>query len=441
MESDYTKNELSLETAVAAKAGGKSSISVSDSGLFQNVQAAHEGLFSIYDRMIGDVHIPTVLREVTDVVCRDLRAERATVYIINRETEELESVAVVGNVDRIIRVPIQPSSLAGFCAIAGRAFLVPDAYGDLSDIDPNLRFDRTWDKINGFRTRDVMCAPAVFKGDALGVVQVINSKGRPFAQKNLPPLKSLSRLIGYALYHAKLYDDLATMKKLEKEKAEFMRVMVHELKSPAAATKMLMEMVQAHKQDNPKVVELHGRIAGRMDQMLDLIKDILVLARAKSGEPMGEIAVLDMKAETRSVCEEYREQAEQKGLAMTVELPSEPLPVRMDSQGSRLVLSNLVSNAVKYTQAGSVTVSLGRENTWAVLRVQDSGIGIPEKDIPRLFREFFRASNAKANKISGSGVGLAGVKNIVERFSGQLEFQSIENQGSTFIVRLPIFAE
>jgi two-component system sensor histidine kinase SenX3 len=68
-------------------------------------------------------------------------------------------------------------------------------------------------------------------------------------------------------------------------------------------------------------------------------------------------------------------------------------------------------------------------------------MGIPEKDIPKLFREFFRASNAKRSAIPGSGVGLAGVKNIVERFSGQLEIQSVENQGSTFTVRLPIFTQ
>ncbi len=409
----------------------------------QAALAEHEELFSIYDRMVGDVHIPTVLREVADVVCHDLQAERATVYLINRETDELESVAAVGNVDQIIHVAIQPSSLAGFCAMSCQTFLVPDAYGDLSSIDPRLKFDHSWDERNDFRTRDVICAPAMFKGQAMGVVQVINSKSGPFTPESLPQLNSLARLIGYALYHAKLYDDLATMKKLEREKAGFMRVMVHELKSPAAATKMLTQLADAHLQkvDYPKIVELNGRIAGRMDQMLDLIKDILILAQAKSGDPMGEIAVLDIVQATADICDSYQPQAQQKGLTMAVDLPAKPLPVRMDTQGCKLVLSNLVSNAVKYTAEGKVTVSLQQVDSWAELCVKDSGMGIPEKDIPKLFREFFRASNAKKSRIPGSGVGLAGVKNIVERFSGQLEIQSVENQGSTFTVRLPIFAQ
>jgi len=283
----------------------------------------------------------------------------------------------------------------------------------------------------------------MFKGQAMGVVQVINSKSGPFTPESLPQLNSLARLIGYALYHAKLYDDLATMKKLEREKAGFMRVMVHELKSPAAATKMLTQLADAHLQkvDYPKIVELNGRIAGRMDQMLDLIKDILILAQAKSGDPMGEIAVLDIVQATADICDSYQPQAQQKGLTMAVDLPAKPLPVRMDTQGCKLVLSNLVSNAVKYTAEGKVTVSLQQVDSWAELCVKDSGMGIPEKDIPKLFREFFRAANAKKSRIPGSGVGLAGVKNIVERFSGQLEIQSVENQGSTFTVRLPIFAQ
>ncbi len=420
---------------------GKSDIPKSADGLFQNDDPAHKELFALFDQMVGDVHIPTVLQEITDVVCRNTRAERATVYMVNRETEELESVAMVGNVAKMIHVPIKPTSLAGFCAMSGQAFVVPDAYGDLSGIDANLHFDSSWDKMNNFRTKDVMCAPATFKGDILGVVQVINSTTWAFDQKDLQPLQVLSRLIGYSIYHARLYNDLATMKKLEKEKAEFMRVMVHELKSPAAATKMLTELLNLREVEDPKIADLHNRISGRMDQMLDLIGDILVLAKAKSGDPMGEIEVLDLKVETEAICENYSQQAEQKGLTMTVDLPAEPLPVRIDSQGCKLVLSNLVSNAVKYTPAGEVAVSLKRKDDWAELRVRDSGIGIPEKDIPKLFREFFRASNAKKSKISGSGVGLAGVKNIIERFSGQMELESVENEGSTFIARLPIYSD
>ncbi|MHC4561959.1 MAG: sensor histidine kinase [Planctomycetota bacterium] len=398
-----------------------------------------DGLFNLYDRMIGEVHIPTVLREVADVVWERAGAERASVYLIDQATQELVSVAVIGNVARTIRVPISTTSLAGFCASAGRAFVVEDAYGDLSAIDPDLAFDSRWDKLNDFRTRDVMCAPATFKGEVVGVVQVVNSKQRPFTDADLPALEDVARLIGYALYHAKLYDDLATLKKLEQEKAQFMRLMAHELKSPLSASKMLLGTLDAGADE--RTAKVTERMGMRLDEMIDMIGDLLELAKAKSGEPMGDVTVLDLTAETAAECDNYREQADAKGLTVQVDLPDGPLAVRIDAKGCRLVLSNLLSNAIKYTLEGAVSVALSGDGEWAELAVTDSGIGIPEADIPKLFGEFFRASNAKKQKLPGTGVGLAGVKHMVERFGGHIELDSRENEGTTFTVRLPLHAE
>lgn len=396
-------------------------------------------LFDLYDRMLGDIEIPAVLRDVADVVRQNFHCERASIYLIDATTDELESVAVIGNVARTIRVPISRSSLAGFCAKTRRTFLVPDAYGDLSGIDPGLRFDRKWDELNNFRTRDVMCAPALFRDEVVGVVQVINSKDHPFRESDLAPLRIASRLIGYALYHARIYDDLATLKQLEKQKAQFMRVMVHELKSPVAGAKMMADALQYHQSiAGTPAIDVTRKIADRMGRLTSLIKDLLELASVKSGDPLGEISIVDLVQITEECCEPYREQAEQKSLTLTMDVPAEPLRVRFDSQGYRLVLSNLVSNAVKYTPSGSVSVRLKQDNDWAVLEVADTGMGIPDADVPKLFTEFFRASNAKANDIEGSGVGLSGAKALVERFGGEFSLRTKENEGSTFVVRLPL---
>ncbi len=397
-----------------------------------------ERFFDLYDRMLGNVSIPDVLQDVTNVVCHDLKAERATIYLIDKETEELVSAALIGNVTQTIRVPIRESSLAGYCALTGKPFIVPDAYGDLSNIDSRLKFDQRWDSLNRFRTKDVMCAPATFKGEVLGVVQVINSKAGLFNKGCMDNLKSVSRLIGYALYHARLYDDLLTMKRLEKEKAEFMQIMVHELKSPAAAAKMMADVLKDTDFHDPRIAELPIRISDRMDHLLNLAEEILVLAKVKSGEPLGKIEILDLANETRQVCTPYRDQAESKGMEFELDAGSKILPIRFDSQGLNLVLSNLLSNAIKYTPAGAVRVSVQEESGWAVLKVQDSGIGIPKEDVPRLFKEFFRASNAKQQQVQGSGVGLSGVKRIIERFGGNITLETRENSGSTFTVQLPI---
>ena len=102
------------------------------------------------------------------------------------------------------------------------------------------------------------------------------------------------------------------------------------------------------------------------------------------------------------------------------------------------MLSNLVSNAVKYTPAGRIEISLRQESTWAVLEVRDTGIGIPAGELDQLFSEFFRASNARRSQVPGTGLGLAGVRALVKHLGGELALQSRENEGSRFTVRLPL---
>ena len=399
----------------------------------------HGQLFELYDQMLGEVDIIQVLHHTTQVVRRVLEADRATTYLVRPDTQELVSTAIIGNVSRTIRVPICEDSLAGYCALSGRSFVIPDAYGDLSFIDPKLRFDRSWDERNQYRTRDVMCAPAVFKGELMGVVQVINRRQRPFSETDLLPLQSVSHFVAYALYHANVRDELATLKCLEKEKAEFMRILVHELRAPVSASKSLAAALRFVNRGDEKLDSVLGRIEVRMDELLSLVEDILDLSQIKAGRPLGDIAVHDLALKTRSDCEPYLDEATAKGLSLSLDLSASPVLVRIDLQAYHLILSNLISNAMKYTPAGSIQIGLHEQVPWAVLTVKDTGIGIPEGQVSRIFTEFFRASNARQSQIPGTGVGLAGVKELVERFDGELELDSEESRGSTFTVRLPLF--
>lgn len=404
-------------------------------------QAVDEGLLTLIDRMMGDVHIEDVLRHAAGLVAETLESERATIYRVADDTQELVSAVVVGNVARTIRVPVRASSLAGYCAMSRRAFLVPDAYGDLSGIDLRLSFDPKWDVLNTFRTRDVMCAPMLFGDRVLGVVQAINGCRDVFDEMDLDSLQQISKVIGYALYHAELYDDMATLKALDKQKAEFMRVLVHELKSPVAASKMFASALRFTAKDEPKIVDVVSKIEKRMDQLLLLVSDILELSKVKAGAPLGRVGVLDLGNETRIGCRPYEAQADGKGLTLKIQVPDAPVPVRFDVRGYYIVVSNLVSNAIKYTEMGSVSVVLTREDDRARLEVQDSGMGIPAADIPNMFKEFYRASNARQSSIEGSGVGLAAVKQLVERFGGEMTLDSEEGKGSVFRVSLPIDGE
>jgi signal transduction histidine kinase len=217
-----------------------------------------------------------------------------------------------------------------------------------------------------------------------------------------------------------------------------MLILVHELRSPVATSKSMLAALRCLDLEDAQRDRFLSRIESRMDQLLDLVNDILDLSQAKVGHPWEQLGDLDLVAQTRSVCEPYLDDARVKGLAMTVDLPESPVWVYMAEQAYHLILSNLVSNAVKYTQAGTVRITLRQEAPWANLEVRDSGIGIPQGEIPQLFTEFFRASNARRSRIPGTGLGLAGVKALVERFEGALEVDSEEHVGSRFTVCLPL---
>lgn len=402
-------------------------------------------LKAIYDALVGDTDIGQILNRLAEAVAACLRAERATVYCVRTETAELESAAVVGNVLRRIRLPISHTSLAGHCAASQKAFLVADAYGDLTLIHEALRFDRSWDALNGFRTRDVLCAPVIFRNQTLGVVQAINGRHGPFQQEDLRQLTRLAQYTAYALYHARLYDDLTALRHLKQEKARFMRVMVHELKSPIAAIHMLASaQLQVSTGDqgtsvpNTSHAAFVQRVLVRMDELHGMIHEILQLAQVESGDPLGNVAELDLRAESERVCESYRERMDAKGLSFHVDLPAVAVPVRFDQKGYQLVVSNLLSNALKYTPKGSVEVVLRVASREAIMEVRDTGMGIPVGDLPRIFQEFYRASNARRQRITGTGVGLSGVKDLVERFGGNMRLESREEAGTTVTVSLPL---
>jgi signal transduction histidine kinase len=190
--------------------------------------------------------------------------------------------------------------------------------------------------------------------------------------------------------------------------------------------------------DDNQLDKFLAKIEGRMDHLLELVDDILELSQAKAGQPLGQVTALDLVEETRTVCKPYLEEAAAKNLAMAVRLPESALRVRMPEKAYHLIVSNLVSNAIKYTPSGSVRVTLRRKGAEAELTVQDTGIGIPKGEVRYLFTEFFRASNARAGNVPGTGLGLAAVKALVEDYQGRVRLESEENQGSKFTVRLPL---
>jgi len=221
-------------------------------------------------------------------------------------------------------------------------------------------------------------------------------------------------------------------------------VLTHELRSPARVTSSLLNVLsRGHAGElNDRQADLVNRARRRIQVLETLIDDLLDLAAAKADGLAGtEYASVPLDELITQVVARYEPLADEKGISVHVSALDGGLTAWGDRAELDRILNNLVGNAVKYTQAGSVEVRAERTDGWIRITVADTGIGIPADALPRLFQEFFRAGNAKASGETGTGLGLAIVKDLVERYGGQIDVESVEGQGTTFVVLLPARGE
>jgi len=232
----------------------------------------------------------------------------------------------------------------------------------------------------------------------------------------------------------------------EKEEAErrFITFVSHQLKSPLVAAKQYLDVLLFTSKGDmtPKTQEWLTRAQARLDEMLNLIHDWLELARIERGTPCEPGVASDLGEVVTEVVDAAGPQAEAAGVTLGAEIASEVGAVRGDRVSLGTIVSNLVGNAIKYNRVGGrVNVRIARDGQRAILEVSDTGIGIPEDSLPDLFREFYRVKSERTRDIPGTGLGLAICKRLVTDLGGAIEAHSRTDEGTTFVVRLPISAE
>ncbi|MER3406120.1 MAG: hybrid sensor histidine kinase/response regulator, partial [Chloroflexota bacterium] len=227
---------------------------------------------------------------------------------------------------------------------------------------------------------------------------------------------------------------------------DFLASIAHDLRSPLATIKGYTQMLQMRlgRLDLPeaqRLVEMLQRIDATVGRMSGFLTELLDLSRLRTGQPLElRRERVELVALVRHLVLEHQHTAPSHRLSLVASVPE--LVGWWDRLRLERVLSNLLSNAVKYSpQGGQITVTVARQldsgQEWAVLAVQDQGIGIPAEDLPHIFERFYRGRNV-AGKIGGTGIGLTSARAIVEQHGGTLTVQSIEGQGAVFTVRLPL---
>jgi two-component system phosphate regulon sensor histidine kinase PhoR len=234
--------------------------------------------------------------------------------------------------------------------------------------------------------------------------------------------------------------DVTELRRLENLRYNLFANVSHELKTPLAAIKASAETLRLgainDAQHNLGFVACIEEQAERLHQ---LILDMLHIARIESGQESFDITHVNVA----DVVEACRKQAAHKvqlnEITLAIRPPDDSLRVRADKDGLRIILENLLDNAIKYTPpGGQVTVEWELQDATIVLRVKDTGIGIAADDQSRIFERFFRVDKARSREIGGTGLGLSIVKHLCQAFGGSVDLQSTSGQGSIFTVKLPV---
>ncbi|MBE2267815.1 MAG: PAS domain S-box protein [Anaerolinea sp.] len=221
-------------------------------------------------------------------------------------------------------------------------------------------------------------------------------------------------------------------------KSRFVSIASHEFRTPLATISATTETLLAYRErlDEGQLDARLNKILAQVNHMKGIMEDVLQLARIQSARVEFRPEVGDLDQFCREIIQEFEARAEYSGRIVLERVPS-PLRYNFDPRLMRQVIGNLISNALKYSPANQhVTLDLRVDSATITLKVQDTGIGIPESDVKHLFEPFHRASNV--GTISGTGLGLSITKEAVDLHSGTIRIDTELNVGTTFVVTLPL---
>ncbi|MGH2794525.1 MAG: ATP-binding protein [Actinomycetota bacterium] len=230
--------------------------------------------------------------------------------------------------------------------------------------------------------------------------------------------------------------DVTEARKVDAIRRDFVAAASHELKTPVASIQASAETLSHALDEDPEAARRFiGNLQRDSERLSRIVMDLLDLSRLESEGPMLEPVRLDLLA--REEVERVGERTRDAGL--NVEVTAQPVTVRGSRKDLALVFSNLLDNAVRYTrQGGTIRVGVAGSNGEAHVTVSDTGVGIPSRELPRIFERFYRVDRARSRGTGGTGLGLAIVKHVAEQHGGHIEATSELGKGSTFIVSIPV---
>jgi signal transduction histidine kinase len=379
--------------------------------------------------------VTPALADWCSVVVQNDEGMLETLAVAHADPEKVRWAREIGE-----RYPIDPNTPTGVPNVVrtGRSEL----YAEITDemLASTAKDAEHLELLRTAGMRSVMIVPMQAHGRTLGAITLIGAESRrQFTEADLPIAEELARRSALAIENAELFQAAASA---NRAKSEFLASMSHELRTPLNAilgyTSLLADGITG-----PVIPAQHEqlvRIRASATHLLGLIDEVLSFSRLEAGRE--QLSLHDV--EVRKVLDEatslVRPMAAAKNLPLETVPPDpadEPLYVKTDVLKLRQILVNLLTNAIKFTDKGSVTLSARAEKDAVVFSVKDTGIGIPQAHLEHVFDAFWQVEQAASRRVGGTGLGLSVTRRLARLLGGDVSVESTPGEGSTFRVRLP----
>ena len=237
-----------------------------------------------------------------------------------------------------------------------------------------------------------------------------------------------------------VFQDITVQLKLDLSRREFVANVSHELRTPITNIKSYSETLLDSEIDDKELEKnFLSVINAESDRMARLVQDLLVLSQLDSAKAALKFQKVNINPFINDIVNVMSIEAKKKGQILTFIESGKNINIYIDKDRINQVIVNIISNAIKYTpNNGTISVISGQQKDFAYIKVTDTGIGIPKKDLPMLFERFYRVDKARSRKQGGTGLGLAIAKEIVEAHGGSIHIDSVYEKGTAVTVKLPL---